>query len=316
MVTFDITPDGMTAVARNPAEVIAGGLAAVLEGGIEADACLLGSLAPGSFGGISLTLAPWLLSGGTLCLHHGFDADAFATQCRDERCDTVVVPGALVPQLAEAGLLAHESLKNVLAAWRTPERFQSSPTWKTPGVALTDILIFGEVGMIGSRRGRDGAPMRLPAGTASAPSGSDSAVPIAEITQTDKGTLALRGAMVPHQSFIANASRGPSPLGRTAPRSAIDTFYPCRIDRTAGTVTVTGPPAGMVSVGAYRFVMSELEDTVRRAHSGGSVTALPDALAGHRLAGISSGRDEVIRLALGGLGVNPLLVDAFHGDSR
>jgi hypothetical protein len=122
--------------------------------------------------------------------------------------------------------------------------------------------------------------------------------------------------MVPHQSFIANASRGPSPLAKPAPKSAIDTFYPCRIDRTAGRVALTGPPPGMVSVGGYRFVMSELEDTVRRAHSGGSVTALPDALVGHRLAGISSGRDEVIRLALGGLGVNPLIVDAFQGDSR
>jgi len=80
----------------------------------------------------------------------------------------------------------------------------------------------------------------------------------------------------------------------------------------AGTVTVTGPPPGMISVGGYRFVMSELEDIVRRAHSGGSVTAFPDALAGHRLAGIAGGRDEIIRLALGGLGVNPLLVEAFQ----
>ena len=39
MVTFDVTPEGIVAVARNHAEVIAGGLAAVLEGGIEADAC-------------------------------------------------------------------------------------------------------------------------------------------------------------------------------------------------------------------------------------------------------------------------------------
>ena len=316
MVTFDVTPEGIIAVARNHAEVIAGGLAAVLEGGIEADACLLGSLAPGSFAGVSLTLMPWLLSGGTLSLHHGFDADAFIAQCCDERCDTVVVPGALVPQLAEAGLLAHDGLLNVLAAWRSPERFQSSPAWKVPGTTLTDILIFGEIGLVGSRRGGDGVPVRLPAGTATAPSGSPGAVPIAEITQTDKGTLALRGAMVPHQAFIAAASRGPSPPAKTAPKSAIDTFYPCRIDRSAGTITVTGPPPGMVSVGAYRFVMSELDDTVRRAHSGGSVTALPDALVGHRLAGISSGRDEVIRLALGGLGVNPLLVDAFQGDSR
>ena len=69
-------------------------------------------------------------------------------------------------------------------------------------------------------------------------------------------------------------------------------------------------------MGAYRFVMSELEDTVRRAHSGGIGHGVARCAGGHRLAGISSGRDEVIRLALGGLGVNPLLVDAFQGDSR
>ena len=105
LVTFDVTPDGLMPVARNHAELIAGGLAALLEGGIEPDARLLGCCATGSFAGLALTMMPWLLSGGTLSLHHGFDADAFAAQCRDDRCDTVVVPGALVPQLAEAGLL-------------------------------------------------------------------------------------------------------------------------------------------------------------------------------------------------------------------
>jgi hypothetical protein len=314
MVSFDVTPDGIIAVARNHAELIAGGLAAVLEGGIEANARLLGSLALGSFAGMSLTLMPWLLSGGTLSLHHGFDADAFAIQCSDERCDTAILPGALVPQLAEARLLAHADLKTVLAAWRSPERFLASSAWEDLRIALTDIVIFGEIGLVGLRRQSDGLPLPLPSGTAKAPSGSASAVPIAAIVQTEKGTLALRGAMVPHQSFFAGASRETSPPAKVGPKRAIDTFYPCRTDEAAGTATVTGPQPGMVSVGAYRFVLSELQDTVRRAHSGASVTAFPDALAGHRLAGVSSGRDELVRLALDGLGVNPLLIDAFQRD--
>ena len=78
-----------------------------------------------------------------------------------------------------------------------------------------------------------------------------------------------------------------------------------------GTVTVTGPPPGIVSVGGYRFVLRELEDLVRRADGGAFVTALPDALAGHRLAGISGGRGDM-RAALAGLGVNPLVADAFR----
>ena len=61
-------------------------------------------------------------------------------------------------------------------------------------------------------------------------------------------------------------------------------------------MSLTGPPAGIVSVGGYRFLLNELEDAVQGANGGAFVVALPDALAGHRLAGISSGGD--VRAAL------------------
>jgi hypothetical protein len=77
------------------------------------------------------------------------------------------------------------------------------------------------------------------------------------------------------------------------------------------TVTITAPPPGIVSVGGYRFVLSELEALVGRANGGAFITALPDALAGHRLAGISGGQGD-IRAALAGNGVNPLIADAFR----
>ena len=73
VVTFDVTPDGLVAVARNHAELIAGGLATLLEGRIEPDARLLGCCAAGSFAGLALTMMPWLLSSGTRLLHHGFE---------------------------------------------------------------------------------------------------------------------------------------------------------------------------------------------------------------------------------------------------
>ena len=77
------------------------------------------------------------------------------------------------------------------------------------------------------------------------------------------------------------------------------------------TMMITAPPPGIVSVGGYRFVLSELEALVRRVDSGAFVTALPDALAGHRLAGISGGQGD-IRAALAGNGVNRLIADAFR----
>jgi hypothetical protein len=310
LVTFDVTPDGLVAVTRNHAELIAGGLAALVEGGIAPDARLLGCCATGSFAGLALTLLPWLLSGGTLLLHHGFDPDAFATQCRDGGCDTVVVPGALASQLVPAGLLAHAELKNVLAYWRAPERFVTSPAWQHPRASLTDMLIFGEIALIGSRRDTRGRPVPLPVHAVMAPRGSRSGVTVAEIARTGSGTIALRGPMVPRHAFPPFVETGVSPYPRADADGFVDTFYACRIDRMTGIAAVTGPPPGVVSVGGYRFVLSELEDAVRRANDGAFITALPDALAGHRLAGISSGTGELCA-ALARLGVNPLVADAF-----
>ena len=91
----------------------------------------------------------------------------------------------------------------------------------------------------------------------------------------------------------------------------VDTGYACRIDRMTGTLMVTGPPPGIVSVGGYRFVLSELEDMVRRANGGAFITALPDALAGHRLAGISGAAATCAR-TLDGIGANPLVAGAFR----
>jgi hypothetical protein len=177
-----------------------------------------------------------------------------------------------------------------------------------PSATLTDVLIFGEIAVLASRRDADGRPVRLPTGSVKAPRGSADAVTIADIMRTEKGTLAVRGPMVPFQTFPRSASAHLT----TGANGIADTLYPCRVDRMAGTVTVTGPPPGIVSVGGYRFVLSEIEKIVRHTHSGASVTALPDALAGHRLAGSSGDRDEIIRVALARLGVNPLLTDAFH----
>ena len=315
LVTWDVTPDGTVAVARNHTELIAGGLAVLLEGGLQQDATILGCCATSSFAGLALTMVPWLLSGGTLALHHGFDAEAFATQCRDGRCDTIIAPGALVPRLAAAGLLAHPELRNVLAVWRAPERLSISPAWRHPSASLTDVLVFGETALLGLRRDADGRPAALPAGNVAAPRGSAQAVRIAEIARSPAGTLALRGPMVPRHAFPPGAERLAPPYLRADKQGFVDTGYSCRLDRATDSVTVTGPPPGLVSVGGYRFMLSELEELVRRVDGGATLAALPDALAGHRLAGVADNA-KIVRAGLMALGANPLVADAFAGRRR
>ena len=75
---------------------------------------------------------------------------------------------------------------------------------------------------------------------------------------------------------------------------------------------VNGPPPGIVSFGGYRFVMRELRDLVARPENGaGSLAVLPDALAGHRLAGTAADC-ALVQQSLTKLGANPLLVHAFR----
>jgi hypothetical protein len=310
MLTWAVTPSGRAAVARNHTELIAGGLAAVLECSLPQNARILGGIATSSFAGFATTAVPWLLTGGTLSLHHGFDPEAFTAQGEDECCDTMVVPGALVPLLQEAGLFEHVVLKNVLAVWRAPERLSVSPTWRHPSVRLIDMLAFGEIALLGSCRTAAGRPKPLPAYEMRVPRGGDG-IRIADMARTPTGTLALRGPMVPCQPFPPGVERLHAPRLQADPGGFVDTGYSCRIDRANGTLAVTAPPPGVVAIGGYHFLQSDLTRLVKRANGGAYVTALPDTLTGHRLAGIAGAPGDV-RSRLTELGANPLLAAAFH----
>jgi acyl-coenzyme A synthetase/AMP-(fatty) acid ligase len=309
VVTWDVTPDGPIPVARNHMELLAGGLAALLEGRIEPEAVILAPCPISSFAGIALTIVPWLLSGGTLLLHQPFNPDVFERQIRDEGCTTVMLPGPAVPSIVQAGLLAHPTLRNVLAIWRTPERTSASPAWTHDSAGLVDVLVFGETGLVAARRDGEGCPAPVPLGAAAAPRGTSGAMIVADLARTERGTLALRGPMVPRYPYPPGVERMPAPYLKATPEGLVDTGYPCRVED--GTVVVTGPPPGVVSIGGYRFLMRELQDIANRAEGGAAIAALPDALNGHRLAGSATDR-ALAQAALGVWGMNPLLSDAFR----
>ena len=74
MITWEVSADGLIPVARTHFELLSAAIAVVLESRIEPDAKILSSLAIGSFAGLAMTVLPWLVVGGTLSLHHPFDA--------------------------------------------------------------------------------------------------------------------------------------------------------------------------------------------------------------------------------------------------
>ena len=310
VITWDVAADGLVPVARSHAELIAGGLAVLLESRCEQDAIILSTLTMSSFAGLAVSLVPWLLVGGTLALHHPFDHETFQAQCKALRAATVVVPGPLVAQFAETGQFASaDGLKRVLGVWRAPERLPRAPAWRDGAVALIDVQVFGETGLIAARRGASGKPVAIAFGPIPAPRGIKGSLIVGEVQSTAKGTVALRGPMVPRCAFPPGAERTPLPSFKVAANGFADTGCACRID--IPVLAVTGPPSGLVGVGGYRFVVRELQEVVGKVARDSTLAALPDALAGHRLAGSAAERERV-QEALALLGVNPLLVDAFR----
>jgi len=313
LVTFEVTADGVVPIARSHAELLAAGLAVQLEGRIMPGAVLLGALAPACFASLATTLMPWLISGGTLVLHQPFAPGVFARQHAQERCSVAVVPGPMVARLAEAGLIGDGGTA-VLAVWRSPERLASSAPWPADAGALTDVAAFGELGLVPLRRGESGKPSALPTGRLAFPraaaQGTAQGMHAINLARTPGGTVALSGPMVPKAPFPPGAERGHAAKLKITD-GAIDTGYSCKIDRDTKMLTVDGPPAGVISVGGYRFGLRNMQELIGGIEDGSTLAALPDMLAGHRLAGSGADRDAICD-ALLAHGANPLLVAAFR----
>ena len=312
VVTYDRGSDGWIPVARSHVELAAGGLSIFLESGLAARAPILSTIPLGSFAGLSLTLLPWLLNGSTLHLHHGFDADAFAAQCATLHGGMVVLPAPAFAPIAETGVL--DPAAAVAALWRAPERMTSGAPWFGEA-ALIDVASFGEIGLVAAKRARDGTPAPIPYGRMYNPHDAAGAVASLETMRTRANTLALRGPMVPRHAFPPGADRFGEPHLAVADDGFVDTGFACRLDRDAGTLTVSGPPGGYAGIGFYRFRQDDLETDIGSIDRAATIVALPDALLGQRLAGSAPDRAALQR-DLQTRGVNPLVVQAFRTRKR
>ena len=310
-VTFDTGEGGIVPVARNHAELLAGGLAVMLESHLPQEANILSALPPASFAGISMSFLPWLLSGGTLVLHHPFEPDIFARQQRDYRCAAVILPAPTAFRSTETGIFAGQEPVTIIAAWRSPERLASSPTWHGQNGALTDVSIFGETAIVPARRGPDGKPSPIAFGRLTVPRDSADGVAVADVARTDTGTVAFRGPMVPSHSFPPGIERSNLPHFQIGPARFVDTGYSCRIDAVTQAMIVTAPPSGIASVGGYRFPLRDLQEAAAGIEDGATLVTLPDPLIGQQLIGNAADRGA-IRRALREAGFNPLVVAAFR----
>ena len=314
LVTFEASGSGFLAVPRTHLNLIAAGLAIFLESGLPQGATILSALAPSSFAGLTSSFVMWLLSGGTLAMHHPFDENVLVQQIEAERCDTLVAPAPLALRMAEAAILSSmPSLRQVVGLWRSPEQVGSSALWPETGIQMTDVYLFGEAGLFGARRADDGSPAPVMPGPYRTPPEVPASSTAGEIVLTPKGTLGLRGPMVPVAAY-ATPERPADAFASLSQPDYVDTGYAARLDRASGAISITAPPSGVMAVGGYRFLAQDLQEWARRLGQNAMLTALPDRLSGHRLAGRASDNARA-REALTELGLNPLMVEAFRDRS-
>jgi hypothetical protein len=304
VITWDVAAAGLVPVPRSHFELLAAGAAVALESRVEPNAVILSSIALPSLAGLALAVVPWLLIGGTLALHHPFDDHVFLQQCRAEQCAVVVVPAAVALRLGEAGAPSRrDGVKTVIAAWRAPERLAASGSWRDPAIGLADVLVFGETALFAARRGSSGRPAPIGIGPVTAPRGAPGALHVAEIVRTAAGTLAVRGPLVPKFGLPFEIDVAAKPVFAVDADGFADTGYPCTVDPATRALTITGPPAGIVGIGGYRFAEPALV----------GIAAQPDGLVGHRLSGTATDAERV-REELAQRGANPLIVAAFGPD--
>jgi len=303
VITFGLDARGITPVARNHSELVAGGLEVFLEADTAADAPHLSTIPVASFAGIAVTALPWLLSGGSLHLHHGFDANTFAAQCSSLDGGAVILPAAATGPVTEAGLLASKG-QNVVALWRGPERMSAAKPWEGRS-ALVDVASFGEFGLVAARRGANRLPAAIPLGAADPSHRAAGAPTVIETSRGTSGTLGLRGRMVP--------SVAP---GRTHPlcfpangAGYVDTGWICRLD--ARGLVVAAPPPGLTLIGGYPFHLNQVDEFVAEIDPDATIVALPDADLSQRFAGTAVDWTRLLA-KMDELGANPLISAGFR----
>lgn len=315
-VTFEASEIGPIAVGRSHVELLAAGLTVALEARLEPDEALVTTMHPGSLAGLACAIVPWLMRGGTLGLHMPFDADALGDQIAALDARAVAVPGPLAERFRDAGIFARaDNLAAVLAVWRAPERLAGSADWPADDpktrARLVDLSVFGETGLLAARRGADGRPAPIGAGPVTAPRATRGAALVAEITRTDHGTLAMRGAMVPRFPFPPGAERGSAPCLAVEQDQYVDTRHFCRVDKETRAMVVTAPPAGLVGIGGTRLALAAAERTLEAIDRTAFLLALPDVLMGQRLFGHAAD-GAAVRAALAERGAGALVVGAFR----
>lgn len=201
LVTFTARPGlPFLPVMRNEEELLAQGAMTVLALDLDTRDVILNPYPLTGPAGLSLGLAPWLISGATLVQHHPFDYDAFVTQLLTTGGTVTALPAPVLAALAKDGVLGRPQclLRRLGTVWPAPGEAEPPPL-QGAAPLLFDLYPLGDLVSVVVRRESQANPASLPLGNIRL--GDEDAV-LVEIKLRPRldgdSELLLRGPIVPH----------------------------------------------------------------------------------------------------------------------
>ncbi len=301
IATFDASREGPFPIARNHGQWLAAGFSITMEANIASGDTIVSTLPPASLAGIASGLIPWLLTGGTLQLSHGFSSSVAALAPAGAH---IAAPAIALPSLIGS---EHEGFSSVIAVHRGPENLGIDLS-QLPCGAIVDMQTFGETGFTALRRIAKIMPAPIPLGEISAPMESDGAPIVIETRRLADGTLAVRGAMVPRKSLGINGHPAPALL-----EFDVDHFVRTnlRCHASGGALVIEAMPEGIVQIGGLRFGLDEIAACVEQALPGAQIVTTRDPVLGMRCI-IEAADAEQAAKALDEAGLSSVIIDSIR----
>lgn len=183
-------------VSRSHNHWMAAGSHVVKETGIEEGSSILVPYSLSGLTGLGAGLMPWLLTGGTLHLHHPTSLNNLAAHAKAVKADVVMTPGPLAQTLDRR---LSDMGPTILAAWNIAS---PDPAPFAARCALVDLHVADEFVLTAKPRGPSARARPIPLGKPDGPQGCESGPALLDlaVSQTldgERPALLAKGPMVP-----------------------------------------------------------------------------------------------------------------------
>ncbi len=189
---------------RSHNQWIAAGLMQMIEARLEPGSVILSPFAPSGLIGLGAVVAPWLLSGAELHLHHFRSIERITDHAKAIGADHVPLPASLTDAFARALERKDAGPARITAVWSNghPTSGDGNARAGNATQATIDITNFGEYAYYAARRDSV-EPAPIPLGSISAPSAGKAAPTLLDIRLGPK-SFSVSGPMVPDIGWPGN----------------------------------------------------------------------------------------------------------------